>query len=47
MRGPYAVGGNHLYVNRGLGMGHSLLYPRHGAPPELTLFTLESREVAS
>jgi uncharacterized protein len=46
LRGTHVVGGNHLYVNRGLGMGGSLVHPRIDATPELTLFSLSSSEVS-
>lgn len=42
LRGTHLVGGNHLYVNRGLGMGGSVIHPRIDATPELTLFSLNS-----
>ena len=41
VRGLYSVGGNHLYVNRGLGSKI-----RYRAEPELTLLTLNSAEAA-
>ncbi len=46
LRGTHLVGGNHLYVNRGLGMGGSIIHPRIDATPELTLFSLSSAEVS-
>jgi uncharacterized protein len=47
LRGAHLVGGNHVYVNRGLGMGDSLVHPRIDATPELTLFSLGSQEVSA
>lgn len=41
----YGKAGNRLYVNRGIGM--SLVPVRIGAPPELTIFTLRSRDAAA
>lgn len=38
VRGQYNVGGNLLYVNRGLGTGRPI--PRVGCRPEVTVFTL-------
>lgn len=43
-RGAYAVRGNQLYVNRGLGWGSGTRLPRYNADPEVTLFTLRRRE---
>lgn len=43
-RGAYAVRGNRLYVNRGLGWGSGTRLPRFHADPEVTLFTLRRRE---
>jgi predicted MPP superfamily phosphohydrolase len=40
VRGAYAVRGNHLYVNRGLGFGAGGRLPRIGSDPEVSLFTL-------
>lgn len=40
VRGTYEVGGNQLYVNRGLGWGRKRLLFHHGSEPEVTLFTL-------
>ena len=40
MRGPYLVGGNTLYVSRGLGFGAGGVSLRLGAEPELSFFTL-------
>ncbi|NMO17364.1 metallophosphoesterase [Pyxidicoccus fallax] len=40
LRGRYDVGGNVLYVNRGLGYGRGGWKQRVAADPELTLFTL-------
>lgn len=40
LRGEYDVGGNRVYVNRGLGFGATLLRPRYGSPPEVSVFTL-------
>ncbi|MFL5318917.1 MAG: metallophosphoesterase [Myxococcaceae bacterium] len=40
VRGHYDVGGNRLYVNRGLGFGGILLGPRVASPPEVTILTL-------
>jgi len=39
MRGLFRVGGNALYVNRGIGCGNATS-PRIGSEPELALFTL-------
>jgi hypothetical protein len=44
IRGRYLVGGNQLYVNRGLGFGRETDFLHHGSEPELTLFTLRSPE---
>jgi predicted MPP superfamily phosphohydrolase len=44
VRGAYAVGGNRLYVNRGLGMGPPSHHPRLHSRPELTVFTLSPAE---
>ncbi|MBL8916792.1 MAG: metallophosphoesterase [Archangium sp.] len=44
IRGRYLVGGNQLYVNRGLGFGRESDFLHHGSEPELTLFTLRSPE---
>jgi uncharacterized protein len=38
--GLHRVGGNNLYVNRGLGYGRGVLMPRFRAKPELTMLTL-------
>jgi predicted MPP superfamily phosphohydrolase len=43
-RGAYAVRGNQLYVNRGLGWGAGTRLPRYNADPEVTVFTLRRRE---
>jgi predicted MPP superfamily phosphohydrolase len=40
IRGWYEVGGNRLYVNRGLGAGGPGHFPRVASPPEVSLFTL-------
>jgi predicted MPP superfamily phosphohydrolase len=40
VRGRYAVRGNHLYVNRGLGFGSGGALPRVGSDPEVSFFTL-------
>jgi uncharacterized protein len=40
IRGHYAVRGNQLYVNRGLGFGFGGPYLRRGAEPEVAFFTL-------
>lgn len=40
VRGLYAVNGNHLYVNRGLGFGRGGPMARVGSEPELSVFTL-------
>lgn len=45
-RGGYTVGGNQLYVNRGLGFGRGTHLPRIGSDPEVTVFTLRYREPA-
>ncbi len=42
LRGEYAVHGNHLYVNRGLGFGKGSHLPRLGTDPELSVFVLRS-----
>jgi predicted MPP superfamily phosphohydrolase len=42
IRGHYAVRGNQLYVNRGLGFGRGTPLPRVDSDPELTLFTLRA-----
>lgn len=44
IRGRYEVGGNLLYVNRGLGFGRSSDFLHHGSQPELTVFTLRTPE---
>lgn len=44
IRGSYFVGGNHLYVNRGLGFGRESDFLHHGSEPELALFTLRAPE---
>jgi predicted MPP superfamily phosphohydrolase len=41
VRGRYAVRGNHLYVNRGLGFGSGGALPRVGSDPEVSFFTLQ------
>lgn len=41
-RGAYAVRGNQLYVNRGLGFGRGTRLPRINSDPEVTLLTLRS-----
>lgn len=43
IRGRYEVGGNQLYVNRGLGMGGVIMGPRFGSPPEVSVFTLRTK----
>ncbi|MBF5046018.1 metallophosphoesterase [Aggregicoccus sp. 17bor-14] len=40
IRGHYAVRGNQLYVNRGLGFGFGGPYLRRGSEPEVAFFTL-------
>ena len=40
LRGHYAVRGNQLYVNRGLGFGRGTAAPRIDSEPEVTLITL-------
>jgi predicted MPP superfamily phosphohydrolase len=45
-RGAYAVRGNQLYVNRGLGFGHGTRILRINSDPEVTLFTLRHLERA-
>ncbi len=40
VRGWYEVGGNQLYVSRGIGAGRGGHFPRVGAEPELSVFTL-------
>jgi predicted MPP superfamily phosphohydrolase len=40
LRGQYDVGGNRVYVSRGLGFGGTILGPRLASPPEVTVFTL-------
>ncbi|MFZ5441563.1 MAG: metallophosphoesterase [Myxococcota bacterium] len=42
-RGAYAVRGNQLYVNRGLGFGRGTRLPRINSDPEVTLITLRHR----
>lgn len=42
IRGHYAVRGNQLYVNRGLGFGRGTRLPRVDSEPELTVFTLRA-----
>ena len=42
IRGHYAVRGNQLYVNRGLGFGRGTALPRVDSEPELTIFTLRA-----
>ncbi len=45
VRGHYAVQGNQLYVNRGLGFGNGHLWaPRFNSTPEVSLFTLRHAE---
>ncbi|MFT3712021.1 MAG: metallophosphoesterase [Archangium sp.] len=44
IRGRYLVGGNQLYVNRGLGFGREMEFAHHGSEPELSVFTLRSPE---
>lgn len=44
IRGRYVVGGNQLYVNRGLGFGRQSDFLHHGSEPELTVFTLRAPE---
>ncbi|PZR08605.1 MAG: metallophosphatase [Archangium gephyra] len=44
IRGRYDVGGNLLYVNRGLGFGRSSDLFHHLSIPELTVFTLRAPE---
>ncbi len=39
-RGQYAVRGNQLYVNRGLGFGKGTRLPRINSDPEVTVITL-------
>jgi len=39
-RGAYEVGGNRLYVNRGLGFGRGTRLPRLNSEPEVTVLTL-------
>ncbi len=46
-RGAYEVGGNHLYVNRGLGFGAGTPFGRIHSDPEVTVFTLRHREGVS
>jgi predicted MPP superfamily phosphohydrolase len=43
-RGAYDVGGNQLYVSRGLGFGKGTPYPRIHSDPEVTLFRLSCLE---
>ena len=43
IRGRFEVGGNQLYVNRGLGWGRMHQFLHHGSEPEVALFTLRSR----
>ena len=40
VRGAYEVGGNQLYVNRGLGWGRKRSLLHRGSEPEVALFTL-------
>jgi predicted MPP superfamily phosphohydrolase len=40
VRGQYLVGGNQLYVNRGMGFGRGSPAVRVASEPELTIFTL-------
>jgi predicted MPP superfamily phosphohydrolase len=42
VRGRYVVGGNTLYVNRGLGFGRGGPLPRVGSEPEVALLTLRA-----
>jgi predicted MPP superfamily phosphohydrolase len=42
VRGHYQVGGNALYVSRGLGYGRGSPLLRVGSDPEVTLFTLRA-----
>lgn len=44
IRGVYSVGGNQLYVNRGLGFGRTDTFLHHGSEPELAVFTLRRRD---
>lgn len=44
IRGRYDVGGNQLYVNRGLGFGRHSQFLHHGSEPEVAVFTLKSRQ---
>lgn len=44
IRGVYSVGGNQLYVNRGLGFGRRDTFLHHGSEPELAVFTLRRRD---
>jgi predicted MPP superfamily phosphohydrolase len=46
IRGWYQVGGNRLYVNRGIGAGGPGHFPRVGSVPEISAFTLR-RSVAN
>ncbi len=41
VRGRYQAAGNQLYVNRGIGAGRGGHFPRAGAIPEVSLFTLK------
>ena len=43
VRGRYDVGGNQLYVNRGLGWGRKHVFLHRGSEPEVALFTLRHR----
>ncbi len=45
-RGAYAVNGNHLYVNRGLGFGKGTPFGRIHSDPEVTVITLRRAETA-
>jgi predicted MPP superfamily phosphohydrolase len=42
VRGHYAVRGNQLYVNRGLGFGRGTKLPRLDSEPELSVLTLRA-----
>ena len=42
VRGSYDVGGNQLYVNRGIGSTRAPV-PRINSTPELTVFTLKRK----
>lgn len=47
VRGGYALNGNLLYVNRGLGFGRGSPLPRVGSEPEVSLFTLRVGDPAA